>query len=112
MKNLMSGQIPKQATDLLWRMAAKGGNGAPVRIEEWYRLPSPRGGRLFGMSRTTLTELALAGAIKSVLLRKPGAKRGIRLIHGPSLQQYLLGEMEAQMKALSAQAKSTPQHSD
>lgn len=71
---------------------------APSPIEEWYRLPTPRGGRLFGLSRTTLTELALVGSIKSVLLRKPGAKRGIRLIHGPSLQEYLLGQMEEQGK--------------
>ena len=77
-------------------------------VEEWYRLPAPRGGRLFGLSRTTLTELAIAGSIKSVLLRKPGAKRGIRLIHGPSLQQYLLGEMEAQMKTLDEQPHSPP----
>lgn len=60
------------------------------RIEEWYRLPHPRGGRLFGLSRTTLTELAQAGHIKSALLRKRGALKGIRLIHGPSLQSYLL----------------------
>lgn len=58
------------------------------RIEEWYRLPHPRGGRLFGLSRTTLTELGQAGEIKTVLLRKRGALRGIRLIHGPSLQSY------------------------
>lgn len=66
------------------------------RIEEWYRLPHPRGGRLFGLSRTTLTELGQAGEIKTVLLRKRGALRGIRLIHGPSLQEYLLGKLEVE----------------
>lgn len=67
-------------------------------IEEWYRLPSPKGGRLFGMSRSTLFKLAQEGHIKSVSLRKPGTLRGVRLIYGPSLQDFLMRQLEAQNK--------------
>ena len=56
--------------------------------EGWRRMPKPKG-RLCGLSRTTLLELKEAGHIRSVVIRKPGAVRGIRLIYMPSLMQFL-----------------------
>ena len=58
----------------------------------WVRLPRP-GGRCpyTGLSRSGLFELVRAsrGRIKSVVLKKPGAIRGVRLIHLQSLQSHL-----------------------
>lgn len=51
-------------------------------------MPQPRD-RLCGLSRTTLLELEAAKKIRSVVLRKPGAVRGIRLIFLPSLHAFL-----------------------
>lgn len=64
---------------------------------EWVRLPAPGGRcRFTGLSRSTLNELTIAGSandgvppVKSVVLRKRGALRGIRLISYDSLMQYL-----------------------
>lgn len=66
---------------------------------EWIRLPAP-GHRCpyTGLSRSTLNELTIPGPangnkppVKSVVLRKRGAVRGIRLINYDSLMQYLAG---------------------
>jgi hypothetical protein len=54
----------------------------------WGRMPKPKE-RLQGLSRTTLSELSDAGLIQSVVIRKPGAVKGIRLIFMPSLFAYL-----------------------
>lgn len=56
---------------------------------EFARLPKP-GQRLSGLSRTCLNELCLSGKIRSALLRKEGARRGIRLIYLPSLTEFIL----------------------
>ena len=64
---------------------------------EFIRLPLPGGRcRYTGLSRTTLCELAIPSAtndfrppVKSVLIRKRGALRGIRLINFDSLLEYL-----------------------
>jgi len=64
---------------------------------EWLRLPAPGNRcRFTGLSRSTLNELTIAGTangglppVKSVVLRKRGALRGIRLINYDSLMQYL-----------------------
>lgn len=64
---------------------------------EWIRLPAPGGRCPFtGLSRSTLNELTIAGPanegtppVKSVVLRKRGAVRGIRLISYDSLMAYL-----------------------
>ncbi|MEO6982278.1 MAG: hypothetical protein ABI072_04095 [Edaphobacter sp.] len=64
---------------------------------EWLRLPAPGARcRFTGLSRSTLNELAIAGPandgvapVKSVVLRKRGALRGIRLISYDSLMRYL-----------------------
>ena len=59
-------------------------------VENWGRLPHPRGGRLGGMSRTTIMGLIEAGVIRSALIkRNPKAKRGVRLIFLPDLVSYL-----------------------
>ena len=64
---------------------------------EWLRLPA-RGARCpyTGLSRSTLNELTIPGPandgrppVKSVVLRKRGALRGIRLISYDSLMRYL-----------------------
>ena len=64
---------------------------------EWLRLPAPGARcRFTGLSRSTLNELTIAGPanegtppVKSVVLRKRGALRGIRLISYDSLMTYL-----------------------
>lgn len=66
---------------------------------EWIRLPAPgRRCPYTGLSRSTLNELTIPGRanenkppVKSVVLRKRGALRGIRLISYDSLMQYLAG---------------------
>ena len=68
-----------------------------VTKPEWVRLPAPGTRcRFTGLSRSTLNELAIAGPandgvppVKSVVLRKRGALRGIRLISYDSLMGYL-----------------------
>ena len=62
----------------------------------WIRLPRP-GLRCphTGLSRSTLLELCVprggkgAPHVKSVVILKPGAIRGIRLVHYASLMDYL-----------------------
>ena len=64
---------------------------------EWLRLPAPGARcRFTGLSRSTLNELTIPGPandgmppVKSVVLRKRNALRGIRLISYDSLMQYL-----------------------
>ena len=64
---------------------------------EWVRLPAPGARcRFTGLSRSTLNELTIPGPandgnppVKSVVLRKRGAMRGIRLISYDSLMAYL-----------------------
>jgi len=64
---------------------------------EWIRLPAPGARcRFTGLSRSTLNELTIPGPandyhppVKSVVLRKRGATRGIRLISYDSLMAHL-----------------------
>ena len=64
---------------------------------EWLRLPAPgRRCPYTGLSRSTLNELTIPGPandgrppVKSVVLRKRGALRGIRLISYDSLMAHL-----------------------
>jgi len=64
---------------------------------EWIRLPAPGARcRFTGLSRSTLNELVVPSLVnagkppvRSVVLRKRGALRGIRLISYDSLMQYL-----------------------
>ena len=70
---------------------------------EFIRLPAP-GTRccLTGLSRTSLNELVESGAVLSVTLRKPGAKRGIKLINRAALLDYLHHLEHEQMKGKKA----------
>jgi hypothetical protein len=56
--------------------------------EGWGRLPKP-GQRFWGLSRTTVAEMCERGEIKSCVIKKRGAVRGIRLIFLPSLREHL-----------------------
>ena len=75
-------------------------NNAPSRNTEkpeWLRLPQPGSKcRFTGLSRSTLNEICIDGPVnghkapvKSVVLKKRGAMRGIRLISYDSLMAYL-----------------------
>ena len=64
---------------------------------DWLRLPQP-GAKLsgYGLTRGTLNELILPceendfkPPVRSIVIKKRGAVRGIRLIHRPSLDAYL-----------------------
>jgi hypothetical protein len=52
----------------------------------------------FGMGRTTTFSLIADGTFKSVLLRRRNRKSGIRLVHVPSVRQYLNGLVVDQKK--------------
>ena len=56
---------------------------------EWARIPVAV--KACGIGRTRLYELLseAKGAIKTVVLKSPGAERGARLVHLPSLFEYL-----------------------
>lgn len=77
-----------------------GCEGVESRIQpEWIRLPGP-GERCpwTGLSRSSLNDLIFADPpkIRSVVLKKPGASRGIRLLHWPSIRSFLHALMEQQ----------------
>ena len=57
-------------------------NGLEVR-EPWMRLPKA-GDKLWGLARTQWVRLYQRKKVKSVLLKEPGAKRGIRLVQRKS----------------------------
>lgn len=72
------------------------------RSPEFIRLPkSGQRCPFTGMSRASLNELVLGiGApVHSVVLRREGASRGIRLIHLESLLHYLYQQMEQQINS-------------
>ena len=50
--------------------------------------------RIYGLKRGTTYALIRAGKLKSVCLRQPGAKRGIRLVHLPSVHALLHSPMK------------------
>jgi|SRR6516164_9763527 hypothetical protein len=93
-------EIPPHFQDTDWaRMPAAGRPGKP-------------GGRLRGLSRTTLVELDERGLIKVAAIRKPGALKAIRLIYMPSLDSYLRSlvseSIPEQIPAESAPPKKQP----
>ena len=51
--------------------------------------------RLYGLKRGFCYQLINSGKIKSVCLRKPGAKTGCRLIHLQSVREFLLKQLDA-----------------
>jgi hypothetical protein len=82
---------------------------------EYIRLPKPgKRCRLTGLSRTTLAELAVPSEmngykppVKSVLIRKRGSLRGIRLINFDSLLDYLHS-----LEAMKIKSEETMNSSD
>jgi hypothetical protein len=46
--------------------------------------------KAYPIGRTTLFDIVRRGCIKSAVLRSPGSLKGRRLIHRPSLDEYLL----------------------
>lgn len=75
------------------------------RRAEWARVPVAS--RACGIGRTRLYELLneAKGAIRTCLLKSPGAERGARLIHLPSLFGYLEALAISQQKGLEVAAK-------
>lgn len=53
---------------------------------EWLRIQEAV--RVFGISRSSLYEMIAAGSIKSTVLRKRGALRGIRILSFDSLAEF------------------------
>jgi hypothetical protein len=49
--------------------------------------------KFFGLKRTYLYGLIRTGSVKSVALRKKGARFGVRLIHVASLRRFLHANM-------------------
>jgi hypothetical protein len=76
-------------------LTAPAANGADN--SDWLRLPKPKQ-RLWGMSRTTWCELCESGAVKSIVIRKRHAARGIRLVFKPSAEAYLKSLMAGDAK--------------
>lgn len=70
-----------------------------VDLSEFFRMPPP-GKRCprTGLSRGTYNDLLFSNPpkIKSVVIQQAGASRGIRLLHWPSVRNYLLTLMEEQ----------------
>lgn len=56
--------------------------------DEWVRLPKPRA-RFWGLSRTTILEMISRGEVRSCVIKKRHAIRGIRLVYLPSLREAL-----------------------
>jgi hypothetical protein len=50
--------------------------------------------RLFALKRGILYQLIAARKVKSVCLRKPGAKTGVRLVNLSSVRAFLSEQME------------------
>jgi hypothetical protein len=75
---------------------------AEARAPEYLRIPHAKErDPLFGLTRTQLYELILPSVandwtppVRSAVLRRPGAKSGVRLIHVGSLRAYVEQHLE------------------
>lgn len=56
-------------------------------VPEFIRVPDVE--KIFGIKRGHLYALIAAGAVRSVCLRRPGSKTGVRLVHFQSVRDYL-----------------------
>ena len=83
---------------------------------EWLRLPPP-GTKLpgYGLHRGTLNELILPceengykPPVRSLVIRKRGAARGIRLVHRPSLDAFLSRLADEQTQEAGEQKPAAP----
>ena len=59
---------------------------SPIK-PEWLRIPDAI--RLSGLGRSTIYNILGSGSIKSVVVRKRGCQRGIRLVSADSLLAYI-----------------------
>ena len=75
--------------------AAFTGAGSNQASTEWAR-PPKNGQHLEGLSRSYIYRLIESGSLKSMSLITPGAKKGVRLIHVPSLREWLATQAEKQ----------------
>ena len=62
--------------------------------DDWTRLPKP-GQFLCGLTRSHIYQLAARGLIRTVSIRQPHHKRGIRLIYKPSIAA-LIAKLDAE----------------
>jgi hypothetical protein len=72
------------------------------KADYWIRMPQEKGRCTHtGLSRSSLYYLITQskGQIKSVVIKRPGALRGIRLVHLATLQSYLSRLAETQAGA-------------
>lgn len=60
-------------------------------VAEFGRIPDVQ--RLFGIKRGQCYQLIGSGDFKSVCLRKPGARTGVRLIHLASVRDWLTSQL-------------------
>jgi hypothetical protein len=61
-------------------------------LPEFGRVPDIE--RIYGLKRGLCYQLIAGGQIKSVCIRKPGAKTGVRLVHLASVREFLNSHME------------------
>jgi hypothetical protein len=70
-------------------------HGAPHFAPDWAR-PPKNGQHLEGLSRSYIYRLIESESVKSMSLTMPGKKKGVRLIHVPSLRAWLAAQAAAQ----------------
>ena len=71
------------------------GTGSNQVATEWAR-PPKNGQHLEGLSRSYIYRLIESGSVKSMSLTTPGAKKGVRLIHVPTLRAWLATQADKQ----------------
>ena len=68
----------------------RAGDASPLE-PEFVRIPDLA--RVFGIKRGLAYALINSGRVKSVVLRRPGAKTGVRLVHLASVRDYLRSQL-------------------
>lgn len=69
--------------------------------ETWIRLPRTGPEANTGLCRSHLADLVRKAEVRSFSLRRPGTRRGVRLIHLGSVLAYL-HEQEAEAKRMAS----------
>lgn len=79
-------------------------NTSTTELSQWSALPAP-GHRcpVSGLTRSRLYQLLQTshGAIRQVSLKEPGRAHGTRLVHVPSLLEYLDGLATSQARQIA-----------
>jgi hypothetical protein len=70
------------------------GTCSPIK-PEWLRIPDAI--RVSGLGRSTIYNILSSGCLKSVVVRKRGCQRGIRLISADSLRTYIESFVEGRV---------------